>query len=91
MSAGCCAKPVARIIKVGDNEVGLIGLDETFRIVYGLGVQDEELLKEELLAWIKKFGNYVPPSRESVYHEALLREYRRCAANASAGGDRQNR
>jgi hypothetical protein len=29
-----------------------------------------------LLRWIRDFGNYVSPSRENDYKQALLREYK---------------
>jgi len=46
-----------------------------------LGLDDEEQIKNELLQYIRHFGNYVAPSRENDYKEALLREYRKfCAA-----------
>jgi len=34
MPGSCCAKPVARIIKVAEFEAGLVGLDQALRNVY---------------------------------------------------------
>jgi len=77
----CCANPIVKIIKVGDIDTGLIGLENAFLNVYISGVDDEEQLKRELLMWIKKFGNYVSRSREDDYKEALLREYKKFCAD----------
>jgi hypothetical protein len=81
MPGSCCTKPVARIIKVGEFEAGLVGLDQALRNVYISGVADQEEIKRDLLQWIRDFGNYIPPPRENDYKEALLTEYRKfCAA-----------
>ncbi len=73
---GCCPKPVARIIEVADFEAGLVGLDEALRSVYLSGIDDHARIQQDLLKWIKEFGNYISPSRENDYKEALLREYK---------------
>ena len=51
-----CIKPITKIIKVGDIQVGLTGLDSAFRNVNDLYIQDEEKIKDELLLQIIKFG-----------------------------------
>jgi|GEM_PF-1868526 len=76
MPGSCCAKPVTRIIKVADFEAGLLGLDQALHNVYIAGANGEEEIKQELLRRIRDFGNYVAPSREEAYKEALLREYK---------------
>jgi len=76
MLGSCCAKPVARIIKVANVEAGLIGLDQALHNVHSAGVTDDEMIKQELLRWVRDFGNYVSPSREQDYGQALLREYK---------------
>ena len=81
MPGSCCGKPVAKIIKVGELEAGLIGLDQALHNVYSAGVNGEEEIKEELLRLIRDFGNYVSSSRENDYKEALLSEYRNYVAN----------
>jgi len=81
MSGTCCAKPITKIIKVGDIDVGLIGLENALLDAYISGVEDEEQLKQDLLSYIKGFGNYITPGREKDYKQALLREYKKfCAA-----------
>jgi hypothetical protein len=75
--SNCCATPIARIIKVGEIETGIMGLEIALRNAYLLGLTDEEQAKQDLLAMIREFGNYVSPSREEAYKEALLHEYRK--------------
>jgi len=76
MAPSCCAKPITRIIKVAEFEAGLVGLDKALRNVYISGADDEADIRRDLLKWIKDFGNYISPSRENDYKEALFREYR---------------
>ena len=82
MPNACCAKPIVKIIKVDDVEAGLKGLDLAIQNVYLLGLEDEEKLKNELIRWVRDFGNYIAPSREEAYKKALLREYRLFVAEA---------
>ena len=80
MARPCCAKPVARIIKVGEFEAGVVGLEDAFWNVARMGLADQNRLREELLSAIRGSGNYVSRSRESDYKEALLREYKKFQA-----------
>jgi hypothetical protein len=76
MPDSCCGKPIATIIKIGNSEAGILGLEESLHNVYVAGITDEEQIKSDLLRWIWQFGNYVAASTESDYGKALLREYR---------------
>lgn len=49
MSKSCCMKPIAKIIKVVNFDVGFIGLEESLEHVYASGIKDEEQIKTELL------------------------------------------
>jgi hypothetical protein len=69
------------IIKVGDFEAGITGLETTLRNVYVTGIVDEEQIKSELLKGVKEFGNYISPGTEEMYQEALLREYEKYSKN----------
>jgi hypothetical protein len=81
LPGSCCAKPIARIIKVADVEAGLVGLDQALRNAYVSGISNKDEIKQELLRSIRDFGNYVSPTREDDYKQALLREYRDYVAN----------
>jgi len=76
MPGSCCAKPIARTIKIADFEAGLMGLDQAILNVYVAGMKSDEEIQKELLKWVRDFGNYVTPSREEDYKRALLREYK---------------
>jgi len=80
MPRSCCTKPVARIIKVAEFEVGLVGLDQALRNVYTSGATDEEQIKRDLLQWAREFGNYISPVNEFEYKQALMNEYRKFVA-----------
>jgi len=72
----CCAKPITCIIKVGNSEAGILGLEEMFRNAQTSGKTSDEELKSELLALAKDYGNYIAPGMEQTYKDAFLREYR---------------
>jgi hypothetical protein len=77
MCKSCCVKPIAKIIKVGTFDAGIIGLEESLKRVYTSGVKDEEQIKTELLRLVKDFGNYIASGTETDNKDALLREYRK--------------
>ena len=77
MSKSCCGKPLAKIIKVGTFDAGIVGLEESLKNVYTSGLKDEEQTKTELLRLVREFGNYISPGTESDYKVALLQEYRK--------------
>lgn len=89
MVGGCCSKPIARIIKVGKSDAGLVGLDQALRKVYMSGLEDEQEIQRDLLQRVKESGNYVPPSTENDYKEALLREYRNYVLSITGAGGEQ--
>jgi len=76
MSRPCCGGPKVKIIDVNGMEVGLKGLEEAFLEVYLLGIENDEILKEELLERVKK-NNFMSKKYEPKYAEALLREYKK--------------
>jgi hypothetical protein len=71
----CCAKPVATIIRVGSSEAGIRGLEQIMMTAHNSGITNVEGLKSELLALAREHGNYIAPSMEQEYKDALLREY----------------
>ena len=77
MALLCCAQPIAKIIRVAGFEAGIFGLEESFVSVSRGEARDEEQLKAELLSCVREFGNYISPSREADYQEALLRKYKK--------------
>jgi len=64
------------MIKVGEIDVGIMGLNRVFQEIATLGITDETRLKDELVASVRKAGNYIAKSKEQDYREALLREYK---------------
>jgi hypothetical protein len=89
MARSCCAKPIAKIIKVGQFEAGIVGLETAMQNVYESGVKDEEQAKTELLRFVKEFGNYISPGMEGDYKDALWREYRTYGASLQRKETRQ--
>ncbi len=65
----------SKLILVGEDFVGIVGLDEIFQNLFDDGREPDGFLKNELLSLAKK-KNYIPSKVEDEYKEALLREYR---------------
>lgn len=66
-------------IKIGENEVGIIGLCEIFNEIRTLEIEEDALkqvhLREELLKRVK-LSNWVPKDKEEDYKEALFEAYK---------------
>lgn len=74
---GCSGKSTARNLRIGGNLVGIAEIDKILRVGLELnGAKDAEL-KSAMMNELKRY-NYVPPSMEAEYAEAILKEYRRC-------------
>lgn len=91
MAKSCCVKPVAKIIKVGTTQAGITDLDVALKNVYLSHIDDERELKKALLSYVRQFGNYIAPSEEQRYEEALLREYRTFCSDIDRKTERANR
>lgn len=64
-----------KLILVGKDLIGLVGLDEIFEKLYQMGKKPDELSKQNLLNETKKH-NYIPKGIEKKYEDTLLREYK---------------
>lgn len=71
----CLCNLKVQKITVDGIETGLTGLENAIMYVKGLNLFDEEKIKEELLIKIKELGNYITPSKEKSYKNALFEEY----------------
>ncbi|MDH4067683.1 MAG: hypothetical protein OEU97_01950 [Dehalococcoidia bacterium] len=76
----CCAAAAARMIKKlalpDGSQVAIANLDSILKEVAHLKLVDDNAIKKELLKRVKIY-NYVAPSADNEYSEALLKEYRR--------------
>lgn len=73
----CCAAEALRRIRqveIGGIMVGLAMLDEIIDEVQGVHLTGNEAIAEALLEQVKVY-NYIPKAAESVYRNALIREY----------------
>jgi NAD-dependent dihydropyrimidine dehydrogenase PreA subunit len=75
-----------RQILIGEQMVGLLGLDELLAALYAGGAVPEPALGPRLLEGVEG-DNYVFPRARPLYEEALLREYRRYWRQQQAGGE----
>jgi len=64
-----------KMIYVGGQRVGIIGLQTVFEDLKAQGIQADESVKNELIALVKK-KNYIPPPAENDYAVALVDEYK---------------
>ena len=76
----CCPAAAARMMKkltlVDGSQVGIVNLENIVKEVANLKLIDNNAIKKELLKRVK-IHNYVAPSVDNEYSEALLEEYKR--------------
>jgi len=76
----CCPAAAARIVKKlvlpGGFQVGISNLENILKEVADLKLVDNETIKKELLKRVKIY-NYMAPSADNEYSEALFNEYQR--------------
>ena len=65
-----------RKIRVAGIKVGLVGLDGILEQVAGESIETDEEVAGRLLNLVRQ-ANYVLPSKEQEYRQALLREFKR--------------
>jgi len=63
-------------IRIGLQEVGIIGLREAFQIVNGPDPDDRELALDVIMTQLAR-ANFIPSSMASTYRRAIWREYLR--------------
>lgn len=63
-------------ILIDGKETGIDHLEFILRNVWELHLSDDSLITAEIMKRVKEF-NYVPTKKESLYAEALLREYKK--------------
>jgi hypothetical protein len=69
-------KITTRRVMIDGRETGIDQLDFILEEVRKLGLTDDSVLGDEIMKRARVF-NYVPSKKETVYREALLREYRK--------------
>ncbi len=69
-----------KLLWVGNGQVGVVGLEQVLEEAKAKGLRGD-ILSKFLLEEIKR-RNYVPPSAEEAYGEALAKEYRRYCGEA---------
>ena len=77
--------PLQRTIKIGNANIGLIGLDVAMNQLLNRDVSDEEAAG--FLFDAIKDKNYIPKSAVDLYKKALLREYIRQRDNTDSDQD----
>ncbi len=65
-----------RLVRVGNTQVGLIGLEEIFKELQTQKDKSESFLKEWVVEKAAK-KNYIPDSTKEEYQKALFREFKK--------------
>jgi len=63
-------------IRVGQRQVGLIGLHDVLTQVRSLSLESPDAIQTEIIKRLRS-SNYISPQVEAEYGHAVLREYRR--------------
>jgi len=88
MERACCPPKGIRRIRVGDFEAGVTGLDQALEEARREGrLPADRDLGPHLVAILRRAGNYIPQSEESVYAEALVRLYADFVAEKKQGSN----
>jgi hypothetical protein len=76
----CCpaaaAKMIKKLVLPGGFQVGIANLHDILKEVAESKLADDNAIRKELLKKVKIY-NYVAPSADNEYSEALLKEYKR--------------
>jgi len=76
----CCAEAAARSVKkltlAGGSDVGIANLENVLKEVGEMKLAGDDAVKRELLKRVKVY-NYIAPSADGEYSDALLGEYRK--------------
>jgi hypothetical protein len=76
----CCpaaaAKMIKKLVLPGGFQVGIANLHDILKEVAESKLADDNAIRKELLKKVKIY-NYVAPSADDEYSEALLKEYKR--------------
>ena len=75
-------QPEITQIKVNNTRIGLRDLQDALKEVHLKSIKDEEELKRALVEEVRKRKNYIAPTAEAEYKNALAREYRRFMGEA---------
>ncbi len=79
-SACCCGEEEAIVqIGIGDETIGLIGLNQIFEQLQALGRPPDRSVEDDLLKMVAT-KNYIPTEAEEEYRLALGREYSKFCA-----------
>jgi hypothetical protein len=79
----CCALDATRKVRklnIGGQSIGISQLDPVIKEVQTLKLENENMIKDELLKRIKIY-NYVPPTGEEEYKHAIFEEYKKAEVN----------
>ncbi len=77
MNRSCCGIRGVRLLRVGDVEVGLTGVDAAMKLLYVEGWSpDDEDLGRTFVQQLRDAGNYIPANQESLYFPVLVELFR---------------
>jgi len=86
----CCEGARDEIVQLllGDETIGLVGLNQIFEQLYVLGQAPDASVQHELLKMVAA-KNYIPPKAEAKYASGLMREYAKFCAKKEEQSERQ--
>lgn len=76
MKKCCGAKSFIKKIKVGNDEIPIVGLEPIMFLVFNLELKNDDNILKALSTEIKKMGNDIPINKLNEFNSALMREYK---------------
>lgn len=73
----CCSpKAFTKKLKVGNDEISVIGLEPILFLVYNLELKNDAEILKALLTEIEEMGNEIPLDKRIEFNSALMKEYK---------------
>lgn len=76
MKKCCGAKAFIKNIKVGNDEIPIVGLEPIMFLVYNLELNNDDEILTALITEIEEMENEIPSDKSIEFNSALMNEYK---------------
>lgn len=76
MKKCCSPKSFIKKMKVGIEEIPVVGLEPIMFLVYNLGLKNDDEILKALITEIEEMENEIPTDKRIEFNSALMKEYK---------------
>lgn len=76
MKKCCGASAFISKLKVGDDEIPIIGLEPIMFLVFNMELVNDDEVLEALITEIEEMGNEIPSNKTLEFNSVLMKEYK---------------